>query len=313
MRALHILAIAGVVLAVLVPVANGGAPVGPTQPAGNQLWYRVNVSITGSYRLTSTEGTEVQTNAWSLHSNTAILLKRVCTIEGSPLSASRLATINGLGQSFSCAQLRRAVRGLPQARSFRARMQEDFSFNANATGTAEKWELTATTTAYPTVVNGKAAQCPGGSTHRIAGPIDITGRIAGSARNGLSAGFNTRDGWAPGTETRSYGECTDVATGEAVTRADHGTSSKPISAGVLGGEYDVVRGGGRGGEFGGALLLRAIKIRNVEHLFGRSFTVSGTQPGTYQFAANSGSSTKSVAYRIDFTLCPRGGRNVQGC
>lgn len=98
-----------------------------------------------------------------------------------------------------------------------------------------------------------------------------------------------------------------------MTGADHGSSNKPISAGVLGGEYDTVRGGGRGGEFGGALLLHPVKIRNVEHLFGRSFTVSGAQPGAYQFAANSGSSTKSVAYRIDFTLCPRGGRNVQGC
>jgi hypothetical protein len=256
----------------------------------------------------------VQTNAWSLHSNAAILLKRVCTIEGSPLSTSQIATLNALGQSFSCAQLRRAVRGSsPLARSLRARMREDFSFNANATGTAGKWELTATATAYPTVVNGKAAQCPGGTTHRIAGPVDITGRIAGSARNGLSAGFNTSDGWAPATETRSYGECTDIATGEAVTGSSHGSSIKPISAGVLGGEYDVVRGGGRGGEFGGALLLRLIKIRNAEHLFGRSFTVSGVQPGTYQFAGNSGSSTKSVNYRIDFTLCPRGGRNVQGC
>jgi hypothetical protein len=158
-----------------------------------------------------------------------------------------------------------------------------------------------------------AAQCPGGSTHRIAAPIDITGRITGSALNGILAGFNTRDGWAPASETRSYGECTDVATGAAVTGGDHGSSNKPISAGVLGGEYDTVRGGGRGGEFGGALLLHPVKIGNAEHLFGRSFTVSGAQPGTYQFAANSGSSTKSVTYRIDFTLCPRGGRNVQGC
>ena len=204
MRALHISAIVVVVLAILVPVANGAAPIGPTQPAGNQLWYRVNVSVTGSYRLTTTKGeTEVQTNAWSLHSNTAILLKRVCTIEDSPLSASAIATTAGLGQSFSCAQLRRAVRGSsPLERSLRARMREDFSFAANATGTAGKWELTATQAAYPTTVNGKAAQCPGGSTHRIAAPIDITGRITGSARNGLSAGFNTHDGWAPATETR---------------------------------------------------------------------------------------------------------------
>ena len=81
MRALHIPAIVIVVLAIVVPVASGAAPVRPTQPAGNQLWYRVNVSVTGSYRLTTTRETEVQTNAWSLHSNTAILLKRVCTIE----------------------------------------------------------------------------------------------------------------------------------------------------------------------------------------------------------------------------------------
>ena len=103
---------------------------------------------------------------------------------------------------------------------------------------------------------------------------------------------------------------------EAITLLSRASQLRPEdfqAPAFLGGEYAVVRGGGRGGEFGGALLLRLIKIGNAEHLFGRSFTVSGAQPGTYQFAANSGSSTKSVAYRIDFTLCPRGGRNVQGC
>jgi hypothetical protein len=83
-----------------------------------------------------------------------------------------------------------------------------------------------------------------------------------------------------------------------------GSSNKPISAGVLGGEiYDTVRGGGRGGEFGGTPAAPG-QDRQRGHLFGRSFTVNGAQPGRTN-SPPTRAARRGVTYRIDFTLCPR--------
>jgi hypothetical protein len=124
MRALHIPAIVVVVLAILVPVANGAAPIRPTQPAGNQLWYRVNVSVTGSYQLTTTRETEADECVEPAleHRNTpeARLHDRRIPVER---VGDRDYSRSG-PELLLCAAAPRSVSSPP--RSLRARMREDF-------------------------------------------------------------------------------------------------------------------------------------------------------------------------------------------
>jgi hypothetical protein len=317
-RALRFSIAAGAALAVAIPAAQSAAPMSPVAPAtsAGQLWYHLELSVSGSYRLRWANGdTQVQENAWSLNSNTAILLKRVCVVPGGPLSPAVIATAAGLGSNWSCAELRRKFpHPDAETRQFLSRLREDFSVSANAGGSAGKWKATTVEIAHTSIINGRTARCPGGQRQReLSAPVDIVGSIGGSARNGISVGFDIRGGkWASGRETRSYDECKD-AKGDAVTASDHTSREVLLSAAVLAGAYAPVYGSeSGGGEFGGALTLNAVKVGNAEHLFGRDFTLSGVQPATHEFS-DSASSSKSVHYRIHFVLCPRGGRDVQHC
>jgi hypothetical protein len=305
-RALRILTTVATAFTVAVPAASA---------ADHQLWYRVQTSVSGTYEMTWQNGDkQVQENAWTLRSNTAVLLTRSCLIVGSPLSATQIAIAAGIPPNSSCAELRSALRG--QHRQFLSRLREDFSFAANATGSAASWQATTTQAARTVVQNGKTAQCPSGSEkRRLTAPIQTVGRIGGSARSGILMGFDTRDGkWAAGTFTRDFEDCKDPVTGEVVLGGAHTSQDVLLSPAVLAGAYAPVHGGGSsGGEFGGALQLQPVKVANAERLFGKSFTLSGTQPGTHQFAANSGSSKKNVRYEIRFSLCPGGGRDVKHC
>jgi hypothetical protein len=315
MKALGLSVLFGVALAVVVPAANGAAPSPSAPPVGHQLWYRVNVSVAGVYRLNLQNGeTDVEENAWNLRSNTAILLERVCVVQGSAVSAENLATVVGLPKGGrSCDDLRRAVRGTASDNpTFLGRLRDEFSVTANAKGTASKWTATLT----PDRINGKNAYCRGGQTERkLVAPVETVGRIGGSARNGISVGFSLKadDQWVLGAETRNYGECTDITTGEVLAGASTGGSTPPLFAEVLGGVYAPVHGStGYGGEFGGALSLHSFKIGNAGRLFGLDFVLNGVQPAAHRFRVNE-QSTKTVNYHIHFKLCPDRGRDVRGC
>ena len=63
----------------------------------------------------------------------------------------------------------------------------------------------------------------------------------------------------------------------------------------------------------GPLRLEPVRGRGIGRMFGRSFTLSGTQTGTYRYAQGSGVERRTVRYKLRFTLCPRGGRRARGC
>jgi hypothetical protein len=320
MKTLRLSILVGVTLAALVPAAQGAAPSPSAVPAGHQLWYRVNVSISGVYHATAQNGvTDVEENAWTLRSNTAILLERVCVIQGSALSAADIAGVTGLPKGGrSCDDLRRAVRGTASDNpAFLRRLRDEISVQANAKGIVSKWTATQMQPAHPDRINGRSALCSGGQTERkLVAPVDTVGRIGGSARNGISVGFSlkTEDQWVFGSETRNYGDCIDTGTGEVLARGSRGSSTPLLFADVLGGAYGPVHGSTSfGGEFGGSLVLHSVKIGNAGHLFGRAFVLNGTQPATHQVPGTSEYSTKAVNYQIAFDLCPNRGRDVQGC
>jgi hypothetical protein len=257
----------------------------------------------------------VQANRWSLHSNTAILLKRICVLPGSRLSAAELAILNGVDpRKSSCDDVRRAM-SPSLRRKFGSRLRDDFSVRANSAGTADTWTLTSTQGARQVVHNGKTTVCPagGGTEKRLSAPVKIVGQISGSARAGISAGFKfPDDNLAPATETIRPYQCADD-TGTLVLATPGGSRDVLLFADVLGGQYAPVHGGGNGGEFAsGPLGLEPVKVGNVGHLFGRSFTLRGAQPREHGFSDGS-SSRKSVGYELKFELCPNGGRNVKNC
>jgi hypothetical protein len=307
MRTLRLLAIVGAVLAVAVPAAYGTSPSPSAQSSAHQLWYRLSLNVTGSYDLQYRSGDkEAQTNGWNLTANTAILVKRICVLAGSPLSAADLALINGLNPNkSSCDDVRRAM-SPNLRRQFGARLRDDFSVRANAKGTADTWTLTNILGERQVIQNGKTTVCPAGGRmdKQLSGPVKIVGQISGSARAGISGGFNFQDdNLAPATETRSAYTCTDD-TGTVVAASAGGSRDVVLFADVVGGLYAPVHGGGNGGEFAyGPLGLEPVKVGNAGHLFGRSFTLTGGQPSTHQFSDGS-SSHKSVSYQIRFELCP---------
>jgi hypothetical protein len=310
------LAIVGAALAVAVPAAHGTSPSPSAPSSAHQVWYRLSASVTGSYELQYRNGDkEVQTNRWNLKANTAILVKRICVLAGSPLSAADLALINGLNpHKSSCDDVRRAM-SPNLRRQFGMRLKDDFSVRANAKGAADTWSLTRTLGERQVIQNGKTTVCPAGSRtdKQLSGPVKIVGQISGSARGGISAGFNfPDDNLAPATETQGAYECRDD-TGTVVAATIGRSRDVVLFADVLGGLYAPVHGGGNGGEFVfGPLALEPVKVGNAGHLFGRSFTLTGGQPRTHQFPDGS-SSHKSVSYQIEFELCPNGGRNVRAC
>ena len=317
MRTLRLLAIVGAALAIAVPAAYSTSPTPSAPSSAHQLWYRLSLNVTGSYDLQYRSGDkEAQTNGWSLKANTAILVKRICFLAGSPLSAADLALLNGLNPNRSSCDDVRSAMSPSLRRQFGSRLRDDFSVRANAKGTADSWTLTRTAGERDVVQNGKTTVCPaGGRTDKqLSAPVKIVGQISGTARAGITAGFNFPDNnlLAPATETTSAYECRDD-TGTVVAATIGRTRDVALFADVLGGLYAPVHGGGGGGEFEyGPLGLEPVKVGNAGHLFGRSFTLTGGQPGTHQFSDGS-SSHKSVSYQLRFELCPNGGRNVRAC
>jgi hypothetical protein len=320
MRPLRLAIVWGSVLAVAVPAAHASGPspsVPSAHPAGNSLWYRLSVSVRGTYELVGRNGTrETQTNTWNLTSNTAIIVKRVCVLPGSHLSAEQLAISAGLpARQSSCDDLRRALPRSLRAQ-FGPRLRDDFSVNANAHGSADAWTRSVVGAAHDVIHDGKTTTCPAGARvdKQLSSPAKVVGSISGTALNGISAGFAFPDGQltVPATETRAAYECRDD-TGKVVEAGASWSEEKGLFADVLAGHYAPVHGGGNGGEFEtGPLGLDAVKVGNPGHLFGRSFTLSGGPPRTHTFTDGT-SSTKTVTYTIRFELCPNGGRNVRGC
>src|SRR5262245_41003213 len=146
MRPLRLAAVWGSVLVVAVPAAHatGPSPSTPGASRANSLWYRLSISVSGTYGLDIRGDQETQMNSWKLKANTAIVVKRICVLEGSALSAQQLATLHGLPlRSSSCDDIRRAMD--PAERSqFSSRLRDDFLVNANATGRADTWSRSVT-------------------------------------------------------------------------------------------------------------------------------------------------------------------------
>src|SRR5262249_19066220 len=205
-------------------------------------------SVHGTYEVTLRDGSrETQANTWNLTSNTAIIVKRVCVLTGSPLSAQNLATLYGLpARQSSCDDVRRAMSRSDRAQ-FGTRLRDDFSVNANAHGSADAWTRSVLGAAHTVIQNGKTTTCPAGARtdKQLDSPAKVLGSINGTALNGISAGFAFPEGQltVPATETRQAYECRDD-TGKVIEAGPSWTEEKGLFADVLAGHYAPVHGGG---------------------------------------------------------------------